>query len=76
MQLDCGLGPHDALVFASILSALEDLGDCPKVFANKNSKDFATPLVEDHLETHQCRLITTFSDARNYIEAELAKGTH
>lgn len=76
VQLDYGLGPHDALVFASILFALEDLGDCPKVFANKNSKDFATPLVEDHLETHQCRLITTFNDARNYIEAELAKGTH
>lgn len=76
VQLKYGLGPHDALVFASIQSALEELGDGPKVFANKNSKDFATPLVEDYLETRQCRLITTFSDARNYIEAGLAQGNH
>jgi predicted nucleic acid-binding protein len=71
MQLGYGLEPPDAIVFASIDTALQTLGTDPKVFVNKNSKDFATPLIEGQLEKHGCRLITSFPDARQYIENEL-----
>jgi hypothetical protein len=37
VQLAYGLDPHDALLFASLDLALRELGDGPKVFANKNS---------------------------------------
>jgi predicted nucleic acid-binding protein len=73
VQIAYGLDPHDALVFASIDLALRELGDEPKVFANKNSKDFATPLIEDYLAKYQCRLITSFGLARGVIEGELAR---
>ena len=52
-------------VFASIDGALQELGAGAKVFVNKNSKDFATPLIEGRLEKHECRLITSFQSAAN-----------
>jgi predicted nucleic acid-binding protein len=71
MQLGYGLEPRDAIVFASIDTVLNGLGTSTKVFVNKNSKDFATPLIEGRLEKHGCRLITSFSNACKYIENEL-----
>lgn len=76
MQLGYGLEPQDALVFASIDGALQELGAGSKVFVNKNSKDFATPLIEGRLEKHECRLITSFQSARQYIENEVNKTVH
>jgi hypothetical protein len=73
MQLGYGLEPQDAIVLASIDTALNGLGTGPKVFVNKNSKDFATPLIEGQLEKHECRLITSFPDACQYIENQLNK---
>lgn len=73
MQLGYGLEPQDAIVMASIDTALKGLGAGPKVFVNKNSKDFATPLIEGQLEKHECRLITSFSSAYQYIEDELRR---
>jgi hypothetical protein len=75
MQLGYGLEPQDAIVLASVDTALSGLGAGPKVFVNKNSKDFATPLIEVQLEKHECRLITSFSSACQYIENELSKQT-
>lgn len=73
MQLGYGLEPQDAIVLASIDTALEGLGVGSKVFVNKDSKDFATPLIERQLDKHGCRLITSFSNACHYIENELSK---
>lgn len=73
MQLGYGLEPQDAIVLASIDTALERLGAGPKVFVNRDSKDFATRLIEARLEEHGCRLITSFSNARQFIENELTK---
>ena len=75
MQLRYGLEPQDAIVLASVDDALKGLGAGPKVFVNKNAKDFATPLIERRLEEYECRLITFFPDARQYIENELSKKT-
>lgn len=73
MQLGYGLEPQDAIVMASIDATLNDLETGPKVFVNKNSKDFATPLIEGQLEKHECRLITSFPNACEYIENELSR---
>jgi len=73
MQLGYGLEPQDAIVLASIDTALSGLEAGPKVFVNRNSKDFATPLIEGQLAKHECRLITSFSSACQYIESELSK---
>jgi predicted nucleic acid-binding protein len=71
LQLVYDLEPQDAVVMASIDVALEGLAEGPKVFVNKNFKDFATPLVEKNLERHGCRLISSFSHACQYIESGL-----
>lgn len=73
MQLTYGLEPQDAIVLASIDTALEGLGASPKVFVNKNSKDFARPLVENQLEKRGCRLVTSFSSACQFIDNVLKK---
>jgi predicted nucleic acid-binding protein len=73
MQLTYGLEPQDAMVLASIDTALEGLGAGPKVFVNKNSKDFARPLVESQLEKRGCRLVTSFSSACQFIDSVLKK---
>lgn len=73
VQLVSDLDSHDAIVYASIETALKDLGPAPKVFVNKNSKDFATPLIENQLQTYNCRVITSFLNARQYIENKLSK---
>jgi hypothetical protein len=74
VQLVYDLDAHDSIVYASIETALKDLGAAPKVFVNKNSKDFATPPIENELQKYNCRLITSFSDGRQYIESALSKG--
>lgn len=73
VQLTYGLEPQDAIVLASIDTTLQELGTGPKVFVNKNSKDFASPLIEDQLEKYECRLITSLPNARQYIENALTK---
>jgi predicted nucleic acid-binding protein len=73
MQLGFRLEPQDAIVLASVDAALKELGTGPKVFMNKNSKDFATPLIEGELEKYDCRLITSFAGACQYILNELNK---
>ncbi len=70
-QLVYGLSPQDSVVFASIHTSLEGLGDDQKVFVNKNSKDFANDFIEDELKRYNCRLITSFEDALEYLTNEL-----
>jgi predicted nucleic acid-binding protein len=76
MQLGYELDPQDAIVLASIETALKEIGAGPKVFVNKNSKDFSTRLIRGQLHEHECRLITSFPDARQYVESELGKKTN
>lgn len=72
MQVAYGLEPPDAIVLASIDTVLGEIDTGPKVFVNKNSKDFATPLIEGLLEGHGCRLFTSFSAATGYVESKLS----
>jgi len=59
-----GLSVQDGIVLASTLShAATQPPTEPKVFANRNPKDFDVPDVVSLLATHGCELAVTFEDA-------------
>lgn len=68
LQDQLSLSPQDAIVHASILTHLESTSPGPKVFLNKNAKDFLTPDIQDQLGGYECRLITKFSDGLSYLQ--------
>ena len=72
-QLGYGLPPQDSVVFASIDQFFEEQGKGPKLFANKNHRDFTGGLVAGQLAKHDCKLLPKFSQARGYIEGILQK---
>jgi predicted nucleic acid-binding protein len=67
------LPPQDAVVLASIVRFLEAQGKDPKLFANRNRRDFRTHPVKDQLAKYNCKLLFRFSHARGYIEAAVQK---
>lgn len=67
-QTSMGLSPQDAIVFASVDDHLHGAPPGPKVFVNRNRKDFLTPDVAGRLAQAECKLITSFADARGYVE--------
>jgi hypothetical protein len=56
-QSQFGLKPKDAVILASVLEDLERGSTGPKLFLNRNSKDFANPDIYDELNKHQCELL-------------------
>jgi predicted nucleic acid-binding protein len=64
-------GPQDSLVFASVDEHVRACGRGPKLFINKNHKDFLTPEIEDYFEHLECKLLPKFASAREYIEKGL-----
>lgn len=39
-----------------------------KVFINKNQADFLTPQIEAHFEQLNCKLLSNFSNGRQFVE--------
>jgi predicted nucleic acid-binding protein len=75
LQLALGLGPQDAIVLASVETHLTSLTAEPgKLFINKNHRDFLTEGIERRLQERGCRLIPSFSNARQFIEHTIAAG--
>jgi hypothetical protein len=72
MQLRYPLSRQDAVVFASIDKFMAGRGAGSKLFANKNSKDFATAEIEAHLQQYDCKVVASFSAASNIIAQVLA----
>jgi predicted nucleic acid-binding protein len=71
-QVNLGLSPQDAIVFASIMAHLEAAPlDEPKVLITKNAKDFLIPDIIDLLTPANCKLLTRFSDGVGYIESAI-----
>lgn len=68
-----GFTAPDALVYASILEHLrsEALTE-PKVFLNRNSRDFLTPDIVADLQEFACEVIPSFDDGLARIDASLA----
>jgi predicted nucleic acid-binding protein len=73
VQLAYGLPAQDSVIFASLDKFLQTEEEEPKLFANKNRRDFRNNQVEERLAKYNCKLILLFSDARAYIEKSLEK---
>ncbi|HXH09476.1 MAG TPA: PIN domain-containing protein [Alphaproteobacteria bacterium] len=71
-QIERGLSPQDAVVYAAVLSHLRQSGAPESCFLNKNSKDFDDPGLVEELNTYHCRLIPQFDDGYHFILSRLA----
>ncbi len=71
VQSEFNLGPQDAVVFATVDQHLQERVRAPKVFINKNQRDFCTPGIETHFEQFECKVLPKFSTARQFIESRL-----
>jgi len=71
IQQEFKLGPHDAVVLASVEAHLLRAAAGEKIFINKNSTDFASAGIRAHLRKYDCMLFTEFAAARAFVEHEL-----
>lgn len=71
LQETCSLDPQDAIVLASVLLFMREKACGPKLFANRNSRDFVKPEVVAHLTQCDCRVLSNFTAARYATEASL-----
>ena len=65
------MSPQDAVVFASVLSALRQHGG-PACFITKNSKDFSVPAITDSLARHDCSVLFDFENGLNFVRSKLS----
>jgi hypothetical protein len=72
-QRELSLPPQDSVVFASIIRFFDLQEQDSKLFANKNTMDFAKDPIADRLAKHNCKLLPRFGQARRYIESTLPK---
>jgi predicted nucleic acid-binding protein len=61
------LEPHDAIVYASVLSHLGRSGGVASCFLNADAKDFDDPNLVAELAGHHCKLIFRFDDGLRYL---------
>lgn len=66
LQRTRSLAPQDAIVYASVLDHLTNRPVGPCCFVTKNSKDFLNPDIEEDLDGHDCKLLTSFENGLNY----------
>lgn len=69
------LGPQDAIVFASVDEHARGHALEPKVFLNKNQDDFLTPEIEAHFQHLNCKLLSKFSNGRQFVENQARSAT-
>jgi predicted nucleic acid-binding protein len=75
LQKSHNLSPQDSIVFASVISHLDQDSTKPSCFITKNSRDFANLEVKEDLAKYQCKLLTSFSNGIGYIQSQLASST-
>lgn len=66
------LSAQDSVVYASVRSHMgtEDPAG-PKVFLNRNTKDFLRDTIQSELDSYNCRLIPSFRDGLGFIESRI-----
>lgn len=69
-----GLSPSDAVVYAAVISHLENTLPGPKCFLNRDSKGFADPSMDDQLARFGCKVIASFERGLAFIHSELKQG--
>lgn len=65
------LKPQDAIVFASVISHLQQNKPNRACFLNKNSKDFDNPDIVEELDKFNCRMIPRFDHGLSFIQSQL-----
>lgn len=70
-ELDLALSPADAVVYAAVMSHLQDAPAEAKCFLNRDSKGFANPSVYDELANFDCKLIVSFEKGLDFIYSEI-----
>lgn len=63
------LAPQDAIVFASVDELARARVAEPKLFINKNERDFWKPDMEAHFEQLNCKLLPRFASGRQFAES-------
>lgn len=71
LELKLSLSPSDAVVYASVLSHLQNAPSGMKCFLNRDSKGFANPSVYDELDSFGCKLFVSFEKGVDFIRSEL-----
>ncbi len=74
IQAQFGLKSKDSTILAAILEDLEKAPTGPKLFLNRNSKDFANPDIYDELKKYECELLTSFDGGFARVKFDLAGG--
>jgi hypothetical protein len=62
------LKPHDAIIYASVISYLEKYSSVTSCFLNRNSKDFDDPNIVAELRNLKCTMIPRFDDGLKFIK--------
>lgn len=70
-EIEFGLSPQDAVILACILEDLPNRGAGPKLFLNRNSKDFANPDIYDELDKLDCKIIPSFTDGLMLVRGRI-----
>lgn len=68
-QVAHGFSPQDALVYAAVLSHLEEHHALPSCFLNRNSRDFDDPDVVVELDRYNCKLLPRFDAGYQFISS-------
>ena len=65
------LKSQDAIVFASVISHLQQTKPNQACFLNKNSRDFDSPDIVQELNRWNCRMIPRFDHGLGFIQSQL-----
>lgn len=65
------LAPQDALVYASVISHLQNFKPQRACFLNRNSKDFDSPDIVEELNQLNCRMIPRFDHGYDFILSQV-----
>jgi predicted nucleic acid-binding protein len=72
LEMTYGLSQPDARVLASVLGDPQ-LGHVASCFLNRNTRDFDESRIHDLLAQQSCKLLGSFENGRDYIEAMRAR---
>ncbi len=64
-----GLKPQDSIVYASVYEHLAAAGLDRKCCVTKDAKDFLNPDIKNELDRRNCRLLSRFGDALDYVRS-------
>ena len=65
------LKSQDAIVFASVVSHLQQNKPEQACFLNKNTKDFDSPDIVQELSKYNCRMIPRFNHGYDFVRSQL-----